>query len=275
MGQLFKRAWKVSVDKVQTSDLRVQFDITRTLKKEPNTCELKISNLSKQTRDQLKGAGLSVIVEGGYQGSTAVLFSGDSRTIDHLYLRNDWETHVQCGDGEQSYLYARMNESLPPGTSLKDALRKAADKMGINKGNLEKMIQGKLSFEQFTHGLAAFGPASGVFNDLIKGAGLEWSIQNGEVQVTRPGEAAQTEAFLLSPDTGLIGSPDHAPPDHKKKQAVLKCRCFLNGHIAPGRIINVQSSSVKGEFVVQKVIHKGDSEGQEWTTHIESHARSV
>lgn len=273
--KLFRRAFTASIGTLSTDALRVQFKIKKTLKKEPNTCDLRITGLAKASRDKLTGAGVPIVVEAGYEGSTAICFSGDSRTIDHTHNRIEWVTHAQCGDGEQQYRYARISESHAPGKSLKDALRSVADKLGLNKGNLEAALKGNLSFEQFTHGFAAFGSASGVLDSLAKSAGLDWSIQNGQLQFTSPDlTKQQTSAFLLSASSGLIGSPDHAPPDHKQKPAVLKCRSFLNGQLAPGKIVTVQSDAVHGEFVIQQVEHVGDSEGDEWHTEIESIARS-
>lgn len=273
MSKLFKRSWRVSVGDWQSENLRVVFKISKTLEKDPNNLDLRIYNGSEASRAKLVGAGIPVIVEAGYEGTRAVIFSGASRTIDHKHEGPDWETHAQCGDGEQLYQYARMNESFGPGTKVADVIRAAVSNLAIGKGNLDEALAQRLKLEQYTHGFVAFGRAAEVLDKAVKAAGLTWSVQQGALQLVKKGEPAQESAFILSPDTGLIGSPDHCPPDKKKKKAVLKCRSLLNPQIRPGSIVKLDAAHVKGDFICQQVNHTGDSHGNDWFTVIEAHAR--
>lgn len=272
---LFRRKWSVTLGDLKVTDLRVQFRVTKTLEKEPNTLDLKISNLSEASRGKLTKKSLTATLEAGYEGTVGIIFSGDSRTIDNTRDHVEWVTHVQCGDGEAAYRHARVNESFGPNTSFKDVIKKAASSLGLNTGNLDDVLKQNLSVQTFKHGVALFGSASEKFDKLVKSIGYTWSIQQGALQLTKPGEPpAPTTAILLSPSTGLIGSPDHAPPDKKKKPSQLKVKCLLNPKIRPGSIIVVDSAGVKrSEFIVQHLTHSGDSHGSMWVTEIEAQAR--
>lgn len=277
MSRLFSRRWKVTVganSAISTADLRITFKARRTLEKEPNTLNLQITNLSENSRGKLNAKALPVILEAGYEGNTGVIFSGDSRTIDHIRDGADWATKISCGDGEQAYTFTRVNESFGPNYSVAEAIRTVAGKLQINTGNLEDMLAGPLAITTFKHGYAAFGPASQVFDKLIAAAGLRWSIQNGAIQVRRKDAPVQATAFRLSAESGLLGSPEYAAPDKKKGPTVLKVKALLNPKLLPGYIVALDANTVKGEFLMRTVEHQGDSHGADWFTLLECVARN-
>lgn len=273
----FLRKWKVQVGELSTTDLRVQFRVTKTLTKEPNTCDLRIHNFSKASRGKLTGANLPVVLEAGYQGQTgqsSVIFSGQARSVDDLRERADWVTHVQCGDGEKAYQFARVNKSFGAGKTFNDVVEDVAKTLSANIGNLKDALKKDLgNFTDFKNGFTAFGRSSDVLAGLLKSKGFNFSIQQGALLVTKPGEPTNGTAIRLTPQTGLIGSPDHTPPDSEGKPATLKCKCLLNAQLIPAGLIRVASARVNGDFVIQKVEHSGDTHGQEWVTTIEAWAK--
>lgn len=278
MSKTFKRKWKASVGSLSTDALRVQFKVTKTLGKEPNSLDLYVWNFAEASRSKLTGSRLPVTLEAGYEGQTssvATIFSGDARTIDHIRDHADWKTHVQCGDGEKVYQFQHINKSFNAAAKFKDVVKEVAKNLSVNLGNLEQALQNAPKvIDNFTKGFVANGRASDVLSGLLKSAGLEYSIHQGQLLVVEPGKAASTQVFRLSPTTGLVGSPDHTPPDQKGKPATLKCRCLLNPQIIPAGIIQIDSAGVKGDFVVQKLDHQGDSHGADWTTVIEAWAKT-
>lgn len=278
MTKLFARRWNVTVGDNQTlstSDLRIVFKVKKSLEKDPNTASIKITNLSEGSRSKLSRKGMSVILQAGYEGSLGTIFTGDSRTIDHVRDSADWLTHIQCGDGEHAYRYARVNESFAANTDIASAIRKVAGSLGLNTGNLEDMLSQGTAVTSFKHGFTAFGPASQVLDTLLKAAGFQWSIHQGALQVRKPDEPVQSQVFKLTPDTGLLGSPDHTAPDKKKKPAILKVRSLLNPQLIPGYVVAVESDGVEGEFIMRQVEHSGDSHGSDWFTDLECVARKI
>jgi hypothetical protein len=273
MAQLFKRVCSVIVDGLKVEGLRVQFSVKKTLTKNPNTLDLKITNLSERTRGAMAKAKAAVILTAGYPGNAAVIFQGDARTIDHLRDGAEWITHIQCGDGERAYQFARFAESFAPGTAIADVIRACARALGINTGNLDEVLgaggfRGNLT--QFAHGYTAHGKASAELDKLLKTAGLSWSIQNGALQLLKGDAPAKGQAVLLSPTTGLIGSPDHGTPDKKGKPSKLIVKSLLQPQIVCGGRIEVQSAAVKGQFRVEALEHSGDSTEGDWLTKIEA-----
>lgn len=278
MSQIFNRRWKVTVgdsESLSTADLRVVFRVKKTLEKDPNTASVKISNLAEGSRAKLNKKGMHLVLQAGYEGNVGTIFSGDTRTVDHTRESADWQTHIQCGDGESAYQFARIEESFAANTSTGDIIKKVATALGIGFGNLNDVLSKPLAVSTFKHGFTAFGPASQVLDKLILAAGYRWSIQQGALQITKAGEPVQTNAFLLSADSGLLGSPDHTAPDKKGKPAILKVKALLNPNFIPGYIVRIESRAVKGEFLMQSVEHSGDSHGAEWVSNLECVARKL
>jgi hypothetical protein len=262
--------------------LRVQFRVKKTVSKEPNECELSITNLAEQSRAALQAQGTKVVVEAGYEGELSQLFSGDSRFISHVREGANWVTKVQMGDGERAYRYAQVSESFRAGTSVATVFAKVAQQLALDIADAVAFVRSNTT-EQFTHGYAASGKASKEIDRLLSGRGFEWSIQDGKLQVTKAGKAVVGSAALLSPTTGLVGSPaygspenskDHVPfegstPKRDKKGQILKAKSLLQPSIKPGGKVRLDSASVKGIFRVQTVVHTGDTAGQDWYTELD------
>lgn len=268
---LFHRDWKVIVDGLDVTGLRIQFKASKSSTKEPNNLDLQITNLSATSRGKMKAKGMLVVLEAGYLNTRAVIFSGDSRICDHKHEGANWTTKLQCGDGERVYQFSRVNKSYAAGADVKQVVTDCARAMSVNLGNLtEALNNNTLPIQSFEYGYACHGNAQQNFDRLIRSLGLTWSIQQGALLVAKKNEQAIQEVVVLSAATGLLGSPEHSPPSKEKTQSMLKCRSLLNPKIRPGVILRLDANNVKGDFVPVKVDHEGDSHGARWETVIEA-----
>lgn len=277
MSALLKRAWKLNIEDLTTEALHVIFHVTKTLEKEPNTMNLQVYNLSDGSRSLLDAKGMKIVLEAGYKNrdlgtdTRAIIFSGLSRLCDQVHEGPDWITKIQCGDGESLFQTTRAVKSFAAGAQFSSAIRFAADQLKVNLGNLNDALNdGGLPFKTFEHGLAVNGSAIDVFDTLMQTAGYSWSIQQGALQLIKKGDQLVEEAVVLSKDTGLIGSPEHTPPHKTKKPSFLTAKSLLNPKIRPGCTVRMDSVQVKGDFIVQKVVHSGDTHGNDWVSHFEA-----
>jgi hypothetical protein len=270
---LDKRLCVVVVDSVRVEGLRIQFQVHKGTGKEPNTCEVRIYNLAEKTRSGMQKKYAPVILTAGYEGNAAVIFNGDARTVDHVKQGSEWVTIAKCGDGERAYTFQRISRSFGPGTRIVDVALACADALGLNPGNLREELD-KGSFRggltEFTNGRVVHGKASAELDKVLRGIGLSWSVQNGEIQVLRGDAPAPGRAVLLSPASGLIGSPEHGSPEKKGKPSPIKARSLLQPQIICGGRVEIQSRSMNGQFAVKKVTHAGDSRGLDWYTDLEA-----
>ena len=109
--KLFDRRYVITIGTVQVDALRCQFKVKKTHKPDPNTCEIKITNLGQDNRDALarpNNGKLRVTLEAGYKSTgTSLLFQGEVRAAYTEWEGPDCITTVTTGDSEKE-----MQESL-------------------------------------------------------------------------------------------------------------------------------------------------------------------
>lgn len=272
MATLWKRSARLVLKDVETEGLRLRFRIKKTLKPDPNTLDLSVYNLSAATRARLQEARIPLVLLGGHEGARQVLFAGESRAVDHLREGAAWVTHVQCGDGEKAFR-EHSSFSVGAGARLSDVIARIAQDLGVDAGDaVSKIRRGEfpLALDAFLQGYAANGRSVRELDRVTKAAGLEWSIQDGVLQILPPEKVTQEDAVVLSADSGLIGSPDHKMAEKPDLPPLLKAQSLLNGGFRPGRAVKIEALSRTGFYRVENVEHAGDTHGAEWTTTIEA-----
>jgi len=258
----------LTAEVTEIKDLRVQFSVKKSSAKEPNTAEVTITNLSPTRRAALQTKGVKFVLECGY-ADTGVkqIFQGDVRHISHVREGADWRTVLKSGDGERAFQFARISETLGPKSTKSAVIKRLAAKLGLGLGNSGKAaIPG--SFEQ---GIVLSGPVSRELDKVLKGTGYEWSIQDEQMVILSASEVSGQDVPLLTPDSGLIGSPEFGAPLAKGGKPQLSFRALLNANIKPGAKVQIQCERFPLGVSVKcsKVEHSGDTAGQDWYTTAE------
>lgn len=246
----------------EAQGLRVQFKINKSTQKEPNNSEITVTNLSPTNRGKLQVKGVKVILEAGYidTGLTR-LFYGDARTIDHLRDGADWKTVFKLGDGERAYRNARISQSFSGGAGASDVLNYLGAQSGLAIGNVSEAAAGLST--TFDQGYVLHGKWSDEMQKLANAVGFTWSIQNGALQVLAPGESIPGVVPEISPESGLIGSPEMGTPEKKGKPGLLEFKCLLQPMVPGGRI-KIVSKRYNGFITIKKLEFEGDTESGPW-----------
>ncbi len=263
-----------TLNAIVITDLRIAFKVVKTLGKEPNTCEVTISNLSATTRAALQGLPLQLELAAGYEGSSLKrLFIGDLLYSDSERKGATWETKIQVGTGARAFNEARVSQTFAANVDALTIGKAAAAKMNVTLPPNIDAIAG-LS-KRFSAGVSLSGPASRELTRVLDAAGLEWSIQDTGLQVLAPEQATPNSAFVVSQENGMIGSPAFGAPTHDGKPPTLKIKNLLYPDLSPGGQVQVQSVSINGKvFRIEKVEHEGDTHGDPWNTDVETRASS-
>jgi hypothetical protein len=256
------------VEALRIEGLRCTFKIEKTLTKEPNKADVKVFNLSQASRARCQGKGIPIVLHAGYAGTVAQIFSGDCRQADSEKVGVDWETRFQCGDGERAYAFAHFSDSFRPGTMLKDVLVKVGKTLCTDPGNLLQAVTDIPN--SFASGFVAHGPSASLMSQHMPD-GYTWSVQNGRMEVLKSGATTADMGPLLSPNTGLVGTPAVGSPDKKGGPATWKVKCLLQPSVRPGQRIAVQRTETAPieEFKVVKVVHTGDTNGGDFYSELE------
>lgn len=246
----------------ELSNLDCAFQVKKNLKPEPNTCELKVYNLSRDTRRVLEISKKLVLrLEAGYPDAVAQLFLGEVRSAHTHREGADLVTEISTGDSEKELQKARIQLSVGPKVPAQVALTAIARTLGVGLGNVapaaaKLAAKGKTIFGP---GTVIQGSAAQALTDFCRSADLEWSIQDGVLQILDRAKALDDKAVLLSPDTGLIGSPT---VDNK---GVLQVTALIQPDLRPGRKIDLRSESFKGGYRIEECEYTGDTSGADWS----------
>lgn len=270
---LFSRSYNLVVGERDVSALDIDFTVTRTLSATPNKAEITVYNASPDTRAQwesYKKGKIPVSLSVGYkdQGDLRI-YLGFLRTLQSTVQGPDIVTEISSGDGEETK-GAKISKTLPAKVPPDAVLRAIVQSLGVGRGNIEDAVRALR-----TRGLASlhprgavlFGPSAKVMSDFCASAGLEWSVQDGAVQILTKGAPLNETAVLLSAATGLIGSPS------VDTKGTLTAQSLLIPSIVPGRIVQIDSVGVKGAFVVGQVEYAGSKSENEWYCKIKGKAR--
>lgn len=274
----FGRKSRLTVGTLALDNLDIAFKVEKHLKPEPNHIDISVFNLNADHRAQIGSwkstddpddKSIVVRLDAGYEENIFQLFLGDLRNGFTIKDGNDYITTFSAGDGEHGYKKSRINTSFGPHVSADTALTAIVNALGVGQGNVAQVVS-KLRLtgaaNMFIGGGALSGSAARHMTDFCQSANLEWSIQDGAIQILDKGAALNTKAVFLSSDTGLVDSPKI---DRKGK---LTGTSLIQENLKPGVLIEVDAETVSGFFRVEKIEYEGATRDTEWYVNFEASA---
>ncbi len=238
--------------------LRVKFVVERTSESTANVAKINIFNLNPQSRTFLEGEDMSIQLEAGYPGAIEIIASGNITKAISVQKHPDWITTIESGDGQKELRNNHLDLSFSPGTPFQAILTQAVSLLGVAQGPsafaVPDIAVGGFSFSV---------TAKELIDKLSKRFGLEWSIQNGAVQISTDGVPVPGLAILISSTTGLIGNV-------VKRDKNIEFMNLLNGELIPGRLCSIRSLSMTGAFKIRKTVFDGDTHDGPWFAKVEA-----
>ncbi len=252
---------------VGSPGLRVSFKAKRDLKPEPNSCDVKIYNLSPDQRANLTKAKAPVVsLTAGYADDNTQIFFGQAVHVRHERAGPDIITTVSTSDGGEKYQKSRIKQSFGPRTKAGEVLRSLVRSLGVKAGNLEaaarKLDQGK-GASVYIEGVTLTGHSATLITALCRSAGLEWSIQDDGIQIIEVGSSVAQSAIVLH-ERLLIGTPSISGSN------VVEGRTFIQKDFVPGRQVQIRSEFVSGAFRLEKCSYQGDTHTDDWAVDFEA-----
>ena len=208
MSVQFLRAYRIVVGDTEVDartgvgvgSLRIAFCVQRDHKRVPNNAELEVWNLARSTRERL--AMLSTVpvrIEAGYVGSDiGTIFLGDLRSARSRREGPDIITRVSAGDGQRAVRTARLSKTFPAGTKLGSVISELGRALGVKAGNLSAFSGARLAdgSDALKRSLTIHGAVYDELERLCRSCGLEWSVQDSELQL-KADAAADIGAVLV------------------------------------------------------------------------------
>lgn len=251
------------------SGFRVTFSVEKTAVETPNTAKIEIWNLSESTASRILSGDLKrIVLQAGYEENSAVIFDGNIIKSTRERVGADVIVTIEAGDGDRAYTYAIVSKSIGAGYTDSDVADAAANDM-VERGAKGVSAEAVNTDVRYPRGRVLFGPSRKIAREVAKTTDCQWSIQDGRVTFCKVESAAKgKQAFLLSPQSGMEGSPT-------VDKDGIKVASRLNPVLRIYDPIMLESEFVKGTFKILTVKHEGDTHASVWTTEITGAAIDV
>ena len=218
---------------IELRGLKIAFDILKTDTETPNAAVISVWNLADDVAQQIKNEFDTVILNVGYVDAVGMIYKGNIIQVRRLREGGTEKiTEITGGDGDQAYQYAMVNKTIAAGASQKDILDAATSAMsehGVESGYIPDLGSNTLP-----RGKVIYRASRDVIRDVCDTSGTSWSIQDGKVNLIKLDKTLPGKAVLLSPSTGLVGSPEQTTKG-------VKATCLLNSEIRVGGKIKIEA----------------------------------
>jgi len=261
--------------RVETHELRVAFDVSRSISGSPNTFNIKLYNLSPEHAAAVGRELDTIQLEAGYippegGGNLGIIAKGRIRDLQHDRSGPDIITTVSCGDGDLAYRRATISKTIPKGTPIPevvDELYKEMEKQGINRGEMKYPDD----IRTLKRPYSMCGGCTREMDTLGRGNGFYWNIQNETLEVI-PSDGYLDGMILINAQTGMIGSPTITDNG-------VKVKALLNPEARPNRQVKVESqilrmNSQSDTYRISQVDFSGDNQEGEFVMNISGEALS-
>lgn len=263
-GQAGKKGFEVG--KVTTSQpipLHIEFSLQKADLTTANTGKVSIWNLNKQHIAALNEKDCVVSLRAGYGNQLPLIFAGVVSFVSTVPDGADRKTEIEVVDSLVELRDTYVSISYVGVISWKKIFDDVAAQMGVAVS-----YSYNATFKNIHNGYTFVGKAKNIIGKGCNCCGLAWSLQNGVLQIKRPGDVMSKEVYLLSADTGMLGSParvavteGESTGDH---QLGWDVEYLLNGAINIDDYVRLESKEVTGYFRVYSLDIQGDNQSGDW-----------
>lgn len=245
------------------SPIRIKFDVDKP-SSSFSKAKIELYNLSTQSRQAIK-KGYIVLIRAGYKGIVDQVFVGNVSPYGIGAKRNgpDIVTTLECGGGESAVVMSKLDKSYGAGTTILQILQDCATALhtenAINPEGINAGLAIGIPTVVFNKGFTARGPVSDTLDKILKPQGLEWSVQNGNLNIVPKTSYNGQQAIVVSSDTGMIGVPS-------LNEGFVKFSHLLNPKLIPGALINLKSenTALNGFYRIRRSHFDADSHDNKW-----------
>lgn len=249
--------------KSQPVALHVNFSIQKTDLEAQNTGRVTVWNLNKQHLAVLDEKDCALALKAGYGNRLALIFAGIVTNSTTSLDGADVKTEIEVVDNLVEVRDTYVTISYTGTVNWKAIMDDVANQMGV-----AVTYSYNAEFVDIPNGFSFVGQAKEIMNKGCKCCGLVWSLQNGVMQVKKPGDVMSKEVYVLSADSGLLGIParvtEAAAQGEAEPEIGWDVEYFLNGAIHVDDYVKLESEKVSGYFRVYSIDITGDNVTGDW-----------
>ena len=270
--------------------LRIKFDVSKDTSETPNQIKISIWNLSPQTREAIVEPDNVAALYAGYGQENGALLLAYGTVLEGAssFSGSDIITELEVLDGFAQIRDTVVSLGCGPGVRARLIVEDIAKQMG-----LQLVMAEDVPDRVWQNGFSYYGAARVALHKVVQGTGLEYSIQNGELQVLARCGTTPRKGVVLAADSGLVGVPERVRQSAREKSASKdgtakpvgserqqadgwRVTSLLLPSLNPGDLLKLESRLVVDWFRVESLRHTGDWAGSgHWQTAIELVDRQV
>lgn len=263
-GKAGKQGFEIgAISDTQPRPLHISFSLQKTDLETQNTGKVTVWNLSKSHIAALNEKDCVLSLRAGYGKQLPLIFTGIvsfcSTTADGADMKSEIEVVDNLVEIRDTYVSVSYKGTVNWKTIFDDT----AAQMGVAVS-----YSYNAKFTDIHNGFTFVGKAKDIIKKGCSCCGLTWSLQNGVMQIKRPGDVMSQEVYLLNADSGLIGTPARvvvAEDDATGKTMMgWDVEYLLNGAINIDDYVKLESRMVKGYFRVYSLDIQGDNISGDW-----------
>lgn len=252
-----------NIRSVDETALHICFNLEKSDSSTCNTAKLQIWNLSDTNLKILEKKDCIVELKAGYGDNTPLIFAGTITSCTTTADNADRMSELEIIDGRVALRDTAISLSLNGMVNSQEMYNRIASEMGV-----PIVLAEDLAYVNIPNGFSFVGKARDALNRLSDCNNHCWTIQNGVLQITNPNKPVTSVGYLLSSETGLIGTPKKIVisenAGNTEAQTGWEIVYFLNGAIGVNDIVKLKSAAVTGDFRVHKITMDGDNIDGDW-----------
>jgi hypothetical protein len=232
----------------------IEFDVDLDETDNPNRATIIIHNLDQNEREFLESNHQGVEFYAGYQNDVGLILKGTTTNVVNRPQPLGWITEILVGEGDKEFNNTYFSRSYTAGVQylviLKDLISEIGSPFEMDFADPFKILLRAKSYS---------GKIKEVLNDVTAAIGLEWSMQQGVLEIRQKGEplpSAIANVASLTPTTGLLEYPelierqsnlddkDETKDETDQRIIGVRLYTYLDHRLRPGRLVNVFADTI-------------------------------
>jgi len=229
----------------------MEFDITRNILTSANVCQIRVLNLNKRNRNQIRfdisnyGELRGIVLKAGYGENLPIIFAGNISQAWSVREGTNFVSQIECFDGGYALANGTYNQEFIAGTPQMTVINSmVASLPGVTPG-VVRNVSGEIQ-----RGNAYSGNTADLLNQLVPN---QFFIDNQKANILGDSECIQGDIANISSDAGLLGTPI-------REQAIIHFDMVFEPRLKIGQLLNLSSvtdDSFNGSYKVISIKHRG------------------
>lgn len=261
MALLYDRRIRVEVAGLMIEDLRIVFEVEKSVDESQQRGMCTIYNLAPANEELIYKRADTIVIHAGYPATVAQVFKGFVERVQRVRQQLSRQVIMKLGDsvrkgGEQGQVLSGWTSQTLSGPSLvRDIVRLIVRDIGLDVGPMD-VIPPDATWNNWVFS----GKASVALGVIGRQLGVTWFEDDGVIRFNRSartGGTVQADAptIRLSPMTGLI---DRAIATDEGAE----CVSLLNPAFVLGGRLELESDTLSGSWKIVTIRHTADN----WTS---------